>query len=186
MARPPKNAEGPSATERMELAFWDCMKEMPFSEITVRDIVSRANVNRNSYYYHYDSMWDLAQASVEHADFAAVARVLLEGFVADEATDADGIAAQAQKGFDHLRVLASENGNQRLLEDAKHSVVNEWLALFELREDQASERDALLYRLRVWWGRGPASRWPTRGFGYIRDNDRGFSPPHEHHRDAAQ
>lgn len=155
MARPPKNAEGPSATERMELAFWDCMKEMPFSEITVRDIVSRANVNRNSYYYHYDSMWDLAQASVEHADFAAVARVLLEGFVADEATDADGIAAQAQKGFDHLRVLASENGNQRLLEDAKRSVVNEWLALFELREDQASERDALLYRLRVWWGSRP-------------------------------
>lgn len=85
MARPPKNAEGPSATERMELAFWDCMKEMPFSEITVRDIVSRAKVNRNSYYYHYDSMWDLAQASVEHADFAAVARVLLEGFVTDEA-----------------------------------------------------------------------------------------------------
>lgn len=53
----------------MELAFWDCMKEMPFSEITVRDIVSRAKVNRNSYYYHYDSMWDLAQASVEHAGF---------------------------------------------------------------------------------------------------------------------
>ena len=136
MARPPKNAEGPSATERMELAFWDCMKEMPFSEITVRDIVSRAKVNRNSYYYHYDSMWDLAQASVEHADFAAVARVLLEGFVADEAADADDVAAQAQKGFDHLRVLASENGNQRLLEDAKRSVVNEWLALFKLREDR--------------------------------------------------
>lgn len=135
MARPPKNAEGPSATERMELAFWDCMKEMPFSEITVRDIVSRAKVNRNSYYYHYDSMWDLAQASVDHADFAAVARVLLEGLVVDEAADADNVAAQAQKGFDHLRVLASENGNQRLLEDAKRSVVNEWLALFRLRED---------------------------------------------------
>ena len=63
MARPPKNAEGPSATERMESAFWDCMGEMPFSEITVRDIVGRAKVNRNSYYYHYDSMWDLAHAS---------------------------------------------------------------------------------------------------------------------------
>ena len=128
MARPPKNAEGPSATQRMEAAFWDCMKEMPFSEITVRDIVGRAKVNRNSYYYHYESMWDLAQESIEHAKFAALASVLL-----GDAPAAGGeAAAQARTGFDHLRVLASENGNQRLLEDAKSAVVGEWAALFDL------------------------------------------------------
>lgn len=128
MARPPKNAEGPSATQRMEAAFWDCMKEMPFSEITVRDIVGRAKVNRNSYYYHYESMWDLAQESIEHAKFAALASVLL-----GDAPAAEGeAAAQARTGFDHLRVLASENGNQRLLEDAKSAVVGEWAALFDL------------------------------------------------------
>ena len=128
MARPPKNAEGPSATERMEMAFWDCLKEMPFSEITVRDIVTRAKVNRNSYYYHYESMWDLAQASIEHAKFAALARVLLGDVPAAE----EESAGQARTGFDHLRVLASENGNQRLLEDAKSAVVGEWAALFDL------------------------------------------------------
>ena len=128
MARPPKNAAGPSATERMEMAFWDCLKEMPFSEITVRDIVTRAKVNRNSYYYHYESMWDLAQASIEHAKFAALALALLGDAPAD---DADA-AKQADAGFDHLRALASENGNQRLLEGAKQMVVGEWLAAFEL------------------------------------------------------
>ena len=132
MARPPKNAEGPSATERMEAAFWDCMKEMPFSEITVRDIVGRAKVNRNSYYYHYESMWDLAQESIEHAKFAALARVLLGYGTADADDDADASAKQAHAGFDHLRVLASENGNQRLLEDAKRAVVGEWLTAFDL------------------------------------------------------
>ena len=132
MARPPKNAEGPSATERMESAFWDCMGEMPFSEITVRDIVGRAKVNRNSYYYHYDSMWDLAQAAIEHAKFAALARVLLGDSPASDEDDADVAASQAKVGFDHLRMLAGENGNQRLLEDAKHAVVNEWLGLFGL------------------------------------------------------
>lgn len=132
MARPPKNAEGPSATERMESAFWDCMGEMPFSEITVRDIVGRAKVNRNSYYYHYDSMWDLAQAAIEHAKFAALARVLLGDSPASDEDDADVAASQAKVGFDHLRMLAGENGNQRLLEDAKRAVVNEWLGLFGL------------------------------------------------------
>lgn len=128
MARPPKNAAGPSATERMEMAFWDCLKEMPFSEITVRDIVTRAKVNRNSYYYHYESMWDLAQASIEHAKFAALALALLGDAPADDADAAN----QADAGFDHLRALASENGNQRLLEGAKQMVVGEWLAAFEL------------------------------------------------------
>ena len=132
MARPPKNAEGPSATERMESAFWDCMGEMPFSEITVRDIVGRAKVNRNSYYYHYDSMWDLAQAAIEHAKFAALARVLLGDSPASDEYDTDVAASQAKVGFDHLRMLAGENGNQRLLEDAKRAVVNEWLGLFGL------------------------------------------------------
>lgn len=132
MARPPKNAEGPSATERMESAFWDCMGEMPFSEITVRDIVGRAKVNRNSYYYHYDSMWDLAQAAIEHAKFATLARVLLGDSPASDEDDTDVAASQAKVGFDHLRMLAGENGNQRLLEDAKRAVVNEWLGLFGL------------------------------------------------------
>lgn len=132
MARPPKNAEGPSATERMESAFWDCMGEMPFSEITVRDIVGRAKVNRNSYYYHYDSMWDLAQAAIEHAKFAALVRVLLGDSPASDEDDTGVAASQAKIGFDHLRMLAGENGNQRLLEDAKRAVVNEWLDLFGL------------------------------------------------------
>lgn len=136
MARPPKNAEGPSATQRMEAAFWDCMKEMPFSEITVRDIVGRAKVNRNSYYYHYESMWDLAQASIEHAKFTALASVLLGDAPAAEGEAAD----QARTGFDHLRVLASENGNQRLLEDAKSAVVGEWAALFDLDIDALPDK----------------------------------------------
>lgn len=141
MARPPKNAEGPSATERMESAFWDCMGEMPFSEITVRDIVGRAKVNRNSYYYHYDSMWDLAQAAIEHAKFATLARVLLGDSPASGEDDTDVAASQAKVGFDHLRMLAGENGNQRLLEDAKRAVVNEWLGLFGL--DAATLPDEL-------------------------------------------
>lgn len=139
MARPPKNAEGPSATERMESAFWDCMKEMPFSEITVRDIVSRAKVNRNSYYYHYDSMWKLAETSVRHANFAALARVLLGDSPAADPADEATAAGQARSGFEHLRILAGENGNQRLLEDAKDAVTDAWLDLFGLREGELAD-----------------------------------------------
>ncbi len=186
MARPPKNAEGPSATERMESAFWDCMGEMPFSEITVRDIVGRAKVNRNSYYYHYDSMWDLAQAAIEHAKFAALARVLLGDSPASDEDDTDVAASQAEVGFDHLRMLAGENGNQRLLEDAKRAVVNEWLGLFGL--DAATLPDELRSSIDFVFGGVTAllAAWPVRRLGRIRVDGRGFRTALDEHRHAAR
>lgn len=131
MARPPKNAEGPSATERMETAFWDCMREMPFSEITVRDIVQRANVNRNSYYYHYDSMWDLAQASVRNATSPEFAHMLLGGELSPLHDD-----EKASASYEHLHVLFGPNGNQRLIDDAKRIIVGEWLAGYQVESDE--------------------------------------------------
>lgn len=132
MARPPKNAQGPSATERMELAFWDCLKTMSYDEITVRDIVDRAKVNRNSYYYHYDSMWDLAKGAIQHTSLASFARAVLDG------TDETVTEAEASSAFEHLSVLAGENGNQRLIDDARQIVVTEWLSLHELELDTIS------------------------------------------------
>lgn len=139
MARPSKNAEGPSATERMEMAFWECMKIMPFSEITVRDIVERAKVNRNSYYYHYESMWDLAQASVQHARLAELAHVLLGEDAQPVEEGAEPISqTQLDAAYDHLRILASENGSQRLLDDAKRVVSSEWMAMYKLDPESSS------------------------------------------------
>lgn len=140
MARPPKNAEGPSATQRMEMAFWDCLKEMPYSDIVVRDIVDRAKVNRNSYYYHYESMWDLAQASVLHAKFTDLARLLMSQKTFNPDNPVREFSEEAQKGFEMLQILSSENGNQRLLENAKTVITEEWLAMFGCENVLISKR----------------------------------------------
>lgn len=140
MARPPKNAEGPSATERMEMAFWDCLKEMPYSDIVVRDIVNRAKVNRNSYYYHYDSMWDLAQASVSHARFTDFARLIMSQKTFSPKGPIREYSDEARRGFESLRLLSSEHGNQRLLETAKESITDEWLAMFGCENVLVSKR----------------------------------------------
>lgn len=140
MARPPKNAEGPSATQRMEMAFWDCLKEMPYSDIVVRDIVERAKVNRNSYYYHYDSMWDLAQASVKHARFVDFARLLMSQKTFNPENPMREFTADTEQGFEMLQILSSENGNQRLLENAKEVITEEWLAMFGCENVLISKR----------------------------------------------
>lgn len=44
------------ANARLEGAFLQLIEEKPFSKITVNDIVERAGVHRNTFYYHYQSI----------------------------------------------------------------------------------------------------------------------------------
>ena len=34
-------------------AFWQLLEEKPYSKITVKNIVERCEINRNTFYYHF-------------------------------------------------------------------------------------------------------------------------------------
>ena len=36
--------------------FWELLEEKAYSKITVNDIVSRCDVNRNTFYYHFQDI----------------------------------------------------------------------------------------------------------------------------------
>lgn len=44
--------------------FIELLEDHPLSEITVKEIVSRANINRNSFYYHYQDLPSLIESIV--------------------------------------------------------------------------------------------------------------------------
>lgn len=46
-------------------AFWQLLEEMPYSKITVKGIVDRCHVNRNTFYYHFQDIPALAEATME-------------------------------------------------------------------------------------------------------------------------
>ena len=41
--------------------FGEMLKEKPFKQITVRDLTERTGINRNTFYYHYKDIYDLAE-----------------------------------------------------------------------------------------------------------------------------
>ena len=52
--------ENPSETKiQMAEALKKLIKEQPFSKITVQDIVTACNINRNTFYYHFENNYDL-------------------------------------------------------------------------------------------------------------------------------
>ncbi|BAK98468.1 putative TetR family transcriptional regulator [Oscillibacter valericigenes Sjm18-20] len=46
-------------------AFWQLLEEKPYSKITVKDIVDRCQVNRNTFYYHFQDIPSLAEYTIK-------------------------------------------------------------------------------------------------------------------------
>lgn len=42
-----------ATSELIKQGFWDLLREKPYNKITVKDIVEKCHVNRNTFYYHY-------------------------------------------------------------------------------------------------------------------------------------
>ena len=52
--------ENPSETKiLMAETLKKMIKDRPFSKITVQDIVGACNINRNTFYYHFENTYDL-------------------------------------------------------------------------------------------------------------------------------
>lgn len=45
--------------------FWQLLEEKPYSKITVKDIVDRCQINRNTFYYHYHDIPELLEYAVK-------------------------------------------------------------------------------------------------------------------------
>lgn len=45
-------------------AFWQLLEEKPFNKITVQNIVERCHLNRNTFYYHFQDIPNLAEYTV--------------------------------------------------------------------------------------------------------------------------
>ena len=88
MARPEKSNKEEMATVKIENAFWRLMETEKYADITVLRISQEAGVNRNSFYYHYRDIDDLAyiafKNNVENEVAGKMIAALLERFQNDD------------------------------------------------------------------------------------------------------
>ena len=125
MPRPRKDDPTSAAPAKIEAAFWKLLEEVGYTEITVRRVSQTSGTNRNSFYYHYDSLEDLARkaflnnASGAHPFISSLIAGLQDGGTQPRRPDNETIeharrvmlCARSESPF--LRRMASE-----LLRDA--------------------------------------------------------------------
>ena len=110
MPRPRHDSELLPAKERMRNAFWALLEDREYRKITVTDIVHEAQVNRNSFYYHYGSLSELADdAILQEVENTSIAQLV------DETTDDHGIPSMdddAVREHWHKRISAAINSSE--------------------------------------------------------------------------
>lgn len=152
MARPKANSDAPSARERIENAFWEMLASVPFSQITVSAISSKAGVNHNTFYYHFSSIEDLAEKVFTEnmlPDLPLVIMPVLSG-EAPEAGRSEGSGgpdpAVISSHFRRARLYAS-SGSALLTGILRDSIAKLWLDAAGIEESQLveSERDQLAF-----------------------------------------
>ena len=102
MPRPRKDDPQSAATTRIEAAFWRLLEDVGYHEITVRRVSQASGCNRNSFYYHYDGLEDLARkAFLSNAEGARplISSLLagLGGGPAQEARPGGDVVAHAER-----------------------------------------------------------------------------------------
>lgn len=64
MSRPKKNSEVPGARQRIIDALWTLLETEHISQLGIKSIVAEAGCNRATFYYHFQSAYDLLEKAI--------------------------------------------------------------------------------------------------------------------------
>lgn len=81
MARPIYNTNQKTAKERIKDTFWDMLSKMQYGHITVKELSKRAAINPNTFYYHYETMDELAIDAFEEDKLTEIPDIIFKGIV---------------------------------------------------------------------------------------------------------
>ncbi len=156
MARPRKIEGEPDARERMIDAFWILLEAKPSNKITVADVVGAAQVNRNTFYYHFESVNDYMNCAV--SDYVDEISLLIIGHVIQVVDLAympnipklpsapvlsDTMPPLAMK---RVRMLVSTHSSTELIAIVKKHVYHRFIEVFELDEEKLDSFDKMSLR----------------------------------------
>lgn len=136
MTRPKYHSGERTARERLLQAFWDYLGEKPFDKVTVADIVKRAGVNRNTFYYHFEDLSDLARTATQELTFdPGFIRQIVTRLIGGAGLEAYGSIPQMNLRIERMCLIAGRNSTSELRQMLRAVVVEAWSEAFGIDID---------------------------------------------------
>lgn len=133
MPRPLYKPGEKTARERLADAFWECLEETPLEKITVADIVKHAGVNRNTFYYHFADINDLAaQALKETALKPGTIRAMLAQLMSGRNLSPSEAVPDLEERTNRICLLAGKHGTAELRAQLRSEMLAVWEQVLEV------------------------------------------------------
>ena len=147
MPRPKYRQNDETARGKLVRAFWEAIADIPLHKLTVTKVIKRAGLNRNSFYYHFTCIEDMAEKVVEETLMRD-----LPGILVSELNKGEGVAVDtllSEKGirerFDHVCLLAGKNSSPQLQEMLKTAIAYNWKNYLSIESEKLSHEDRLVF-----------------------------------------
>lgn len=147
MARPRKDAPGPTVEQRLEAAFWELIVEKPVDCMTVGDLTARAGCNRGTFYYYYDDMYAMLDAMIDRnlpKELPPFFLMHFSGGVEEEAADAGllRMLEECQPMIDRLCLLLANASPALVSRRIKGAIMEAWARAFAIDDQVGLTGDA--------------------------------------------
>lgn len=166
MPRPRRDSEILPAKDRLENAFWDLLADREYQKITVTDVVRAADVNRNSFYYHFSGLPELADAAILHE---------VENLPVPQAPKLNTDPSEAwvtycrmllqnptqRQRLDRLALLAGPHSSTELREALRDFLRMTLVTLLDLDQDEIDVKTNLLLSFTIGGLLSMLQQWPT-------------------------
>ena len=126
MSRPKYEPGAKTARDQVIESFWALLERKPYEKMGVREIIRAAEVNKNTFYHHFENIDDLAQQAIDEALPKELCKFfLMEGGSARKDALFLMSAPYTAARFDRVKVMLSDNG-VALQGRVKLKVIDAW------------------------------------------------------------
>lgn len=134
MARPKKTDRDAMATVKIEDAFWKLLEEMNYSDITVLRISQESGTNRNSFYYHYKDIDDLAGSAFMNNIDEKISKVLFSSLLTGIGNKKDTASVPGSELLPHSKriMLCARSDSLFLNSLVRGLLMKVWFDAFEI------------------------------------------------------
>lgn len=141
MARPKRIAGVKTAYERMEDAFWEMLAEMPYHDMTSKELCVRAGVSHNTFYYHFQDLDDVARKALARVEIEKGPLTVLEMLrQARPAEDAIAALPGFRERYRKLHLIAG-SGSALLVGLLQRTAMDAWLNAAGIEESDLTPED---------------------------------------------
>lgn len=147
MPRPKYRQNDETAREKLVRAFWDGIEDMPFHKLTVSEVIRRAGLNRNSFYYHFTCIDDMAKKVVEETLMRDLPGILVSALNNGISIVVDSLLSDKdiRERFDRICLLAGKNSSPQLQEMLKTAISDNWKNYLSIETEKLTHEDRLVF-----------------------------------------